>query len=135
MPRQSYKLRVRTERQRAEALKVLNEAEINEQGFQVHFKRWTRTDDQNALLWVLLGRFARDAEINGQRYSADAWKCILMNALGHDMTMLPTLDGERFFAEGHRSSRLTIGEMTQLIEFIYSEAAERGIDLEDRRAA
>ena len=131
----AYKKRIRNEDQRFEVLKAIQKAPIGERGFQVECKRWTRTDDQNRLMWVLLGKFSAQAELLGRKYPAEAWKSIFMNALGHSAAMLPTLDGEAFFSEGHRSSKLTIDQMTNLIEFIYQQAAERGVDLGEKKAA
>lgn len=37
------------------------------------------------------------------------------------------MDGKRFFAEGYRSSHLTIPEMTNLLESIFAEGTRQGI--------
>ena len=131
----AYKRRIRNEDQRTDVLHAIRRAPIGERGFQVECKRWTRTDEQNRLMWVLLGKFSAQAELHGKKWPAHAWKSIFMNALGHSADMLPTLDGEAFFSEGHRSSKLTIDQMTALIEFIYQQASERGVKLEMEHAA
>lgn len=103
-------------------------------GFQVSVQNETRTDAQNRLLWDLLGEFEKQkATIRGREFTRDAWKAIFMNACGFDSDMLPTLDGKRFFAEGYRSSKLKVPEMTLLLERIFQEGAERGIKFRQTR--
>lgn len=97
-------------------------------GFQVSVRNENRTDAQNRLLWDLIGEFVKQkATIDGRVFSKDAWKAIFMNACGFDSDMLPTLDGKRFFAEGYRSSKLSVSDMSILLERIFHEGAERGI--------
>ena len=122
---------VKTEDDRAKVLADLKRAPLvhdGRRGFQVTARRRTRTDEQNDLMWDLLSEFEKQkATINGKEWPKEAWKAIFMNALGFDSHMLPTLDGRAFFAEGYRSSRLKVHEMTALIERIFQEGAERGI--------
>jgi hypothetical protein len=50
---------------------------------------------------------------------------------------LPTLEGDGMFPAGHRSSHLTVGEMTSLIEFILAWMATAGLTIQhfDEKAA
>ena len=122
--------RIFTEEDRAKMIDQLKRAPIDHngrRGFNVTATRRTRTHEQNDLLWDLLTAFEEQGEIDGRRFSKEAWKVIFMNALGHPSVTLPTLDGKSLFAEGYRSSKLSIGQMSQLIEFIQAEGAERGV--------
>jgi len=126
------KYRVKTEADRAHVLAEIKRAPLTidgkKFGFQVSARRRTRSDEQNDLMWDLLGEFERQgAEVRGRTFPKEAWKAMMMNALGYDNDMLPTLDGESFFAEGYRSSQLKVGEMSNLIERIFQEGATRGV--------
>lgn len=86
-----------------------------------------RTDAQNDLMWPLLQCFAEQTELSGKRLTKEQWKCVMMHALGHEVEVLPTLDGKSWFPAGFRSSRLSKSEFSDLLELIYKEAAERGV--------
>lgn len=119
--------RVLNEADRAKVLADIKRAPLMK-GFQVTCRRRTRSDEQNDLMWDLLSEFEKQgATVRGQTFNKEAWKAMFMNALGFDNHMLPTLDGEQFFAEGYRSSKLKVPEMTALIDRIFQEGAERGI--------
>lgn len=103
-----------------------------------------RTDDQNAALWSLLGQIHKQRPIhNGVKMTTDLWKAVFMQAWGAEVVFLPTLDGDGMFPAGHRSSHLTKGEFSTLIEFILAWTAQEGIEIKhfdgdassDRRAA
>jgi hypothetical protein len=115
------------EARRQKALGWLAKAPL---GFVVTFQRNKRSIPQNALMWSLLGHVSRQATLRGQKFRTDQWKAIFMQALGHEMTMLPTVDGNSWFPEGHRTSALSKAEMGDLIEVIYSNGAELGVDFE-----
>lgn len=100
-------------------------------GYILEARDPTRTDDQNRLLWPLLGCFEHQANINGQAFKDHQWKSIFMEALGHEQEILPSLDGSRWFAAGLRTSKLGVREFSDLIERINAEAAERGVDLKE----
>lgn len=96
-------------------------------GTRVEFREPRRSLDQNAKLWALLSDVADQAQHCGQRYPAEVWKTLFMQAFGREVRFLPTLDGSSVFPLGFRSSELTKAEMSDLIEFILAWGAERGI--------
>ena len=57
-----------------------------------------------------------------------------MSACGHAVQFEMGLDGKPF-PVGFRSSRLTKKQFSDLIEFIYSWCAEKGLHIETREAA
>lgn len=93
----------------------------------------TRSSDQNALLWALLSDVSR-AKPEGRCHTAEVWKNLFMHACGHAVQFETGLDGKPF-PVGFRSSRLTKAQFSDLIEFIYSWCAEKGVHLETREAA
>jgi hypothetical protein len=105
-------------------------------GTQVEFREKRRTDDQNRLMWAELTTLARLRPYhNGVRMSPDTYKCMFMQALGHETRFIPTMDGDGVFPLGMRSSRLTIPEMSDLIELLNAFAAREGVTLEHEKAA
>lgn len=108
-------------------------------GTAVEFKQKGRSNDQNAALWSLLTQVSAQRPYhNGVKMSAVLWKAVFMQALGAELVMLPNLDGDGLFPFGHRSSKLTVSEMSDLIELILSWAAKEGLTIrhfDDERAA
>ena len=85
----------------------------------------TRTDEQSAKMWAMLGEISK-AKPEGREHTPEVWKSIFMNALGHKIRFEAGLDGE-VFPLGFRSSHLTIRQMSDLIEFILWYGASHGV--------
>ena len=101
-------------------------------GFVVSVRNQNRSDAQNRLMWSLIGDYVDQKQTIKmgefeKQYPKEAWKAIFMNALGFPNNMLPTLDGSSFFVEGYRSSKLSVAEMSELLEFIFADGTERGV--------
>lgn len=100
-------------------------------GGVVEFKDKKRSSEQNAAMWSLLTQIARQRPMhNGVKMSAATWKAVFMDALGAEITWLPKLDEAGMFAFGHRSSQMTIAQMTDLIELMLAWAATNGLTIE-----
>jgi hypothetical protein len=100
-------------------------------GWLLELKEPKRSDEQNRALWGLLNQIQKQRPMhNGVRMSPDLWKATFMQALGVEMLMLPTLEGDGYFPVGHRSSVLTVGEFSQLIELILAWTAREGLTIE-----
>jgi hypothetical protein len=107
-------------------------------GWLLELREPTRTAEQNAALWSLLGQVQKQRKIhNGVKMTPDLWKAVFMQAWGAEVVFLPTLEGDGMFPAGHRSSHLTVGEMTSLIEFILAWMATAGLTIAhfDEKAA
>lgn len=98
-------------------------------GTRVEFKASKRSLPQNDLMWALLTDFAQQYSHNGKKYDPTQWKAIFLHAFGREVTFLPSLDGNTFLPIELSSSDLSKDEMTNFIEFILKEAAERGVIL------
>lgn len=85
----------------------------------------TRTLDQNAKMQAMLGDVSR-AKPEGRRHTPDVWKAVFMNACGHDVQFETGLNGEPF-PIGFRSSRLSVAQMSDLIEFIAEYGARHRV--------
>ena len=85
----------------------------------------TRSLDQNALMHSLLSSLSR-AKPEGRRHTPEVWKALMMHACGHQVQFEHGIDGLPF-PIGFRSSRLTVAQMSDLIEFIYEYGARHGV--------
>ncbi|TNE58587.1 MAG: NinB family protein [Sphingomonadales bacterium] len=122
--------KVTTEAQRRTVLDDIQRAPL---GFVVTAKRNKRSIPQNSRMWALLTIIAREVPWHGMRLSPEDWKIIFLSALGHEMRMVPNLDGNGFVSLGRSSSALSKEEMSDLMELIAAFAAERGVDLAGRK--
>lgn len=90
----------------------------------------TRTLDQNALLWATLTDIARQVQwpVDGkmQRLEPEDWKHILSAGLKRHQRVAQGIDGG-FVILGQRTSRMTIMEMSELIELCHAFGAEHGV--------
>lgn len=96
-------------------------------GYQVEFRLATRTSPQNAKMWAMLGDIAEQVEHNGMKLSPNDWKVLGMHALGEEMRIVPSWDKTELVPLGRQSSRLTVQEMSDLIEKLYQIGAEAGV--------
>lgn len=87
--------------------------------------RLTRTTVQNARMWSMLGEIAEQVEWHGQRLDAVAWKDVLTAALKRQK-VVPGIDGG-FVVLGTSTSRMTIAEMSELIDLAAAFGAEHGV--------
>lgn len=108
---------------RANALRCVQEAP---EGYCVEVKERTRTLEQNAKLWAMLGDVARQIEWHGQYLTTHNWKDMFTAALKRQ-EVVPGIDGG-FVVLGTRTSQMTKTEMAELIEYMYAFGAERGIE-------
>lgn len=85
----------------------------------------TRSLDQNALMHSLLSELSR-AKPEERRHTPEVWKALMMNACGHQVQFEHGIDGLPF-PIGFRSSRLTVAQMSDLIELIFEYGARHGV--------
>lgn len=97
-------------------------------GVTVAEYRASRSDEQNALMWVWLGFIAEHAVVNGQRFSAEAWnehmkRELLPERNNKGMDKWATLpDGERQLAMSTR--HLDTREMADYMTALEAYAAD-----------
>ena len=92
----------------------------------VTFREATRSLEQNAKMWPMLSDISR-AEPKGWKFTNDEWKLIMMHGCGWEVQFLPGLDG-RPFPQEFRSSKLSVKQMSDLIEFMYAFGSEHGVE-------
>ena len=96
----------------------------------VNIKERKRSISQNDLMWALLSDVSR-AKPNGRNMTTDRWKMAFMDACGHEVQFEQGLNGG-LFPVGHSSSKLTVSEMSDLIEFIFAWGSENGVTFSEK---
>ena len=95
---------------------------------RVSLARPKRSLPQNDRLWAMLTELAEQKPVHfGLPMDPVKWKAVMMQALGAEMVMLPTLDGQNWFPLGLRSSELSREEMSNLLEYMEAWAAQNGV--------
>lgn len=98
-----------------------------EKGMVVTVKKPTRSSQQNALMWALIHDLAA-AKPEGRRWEPETWKAAMMHYLGHQVVFAEGLGGTGPFPMGFRSSKLSVQQMTDLIDCIYAYGIEHGVE-------
>ena len=87
----------------------------------------TRTLKANALMWAMLADISAQVDWYGQKLTSEEWKDVFSAALKRQK-VVPGLDGG-FVICGQRTSKMTKGEMSDLVELMNAFCAERGVKL------
>jgi NinB protein len=95
-------------------------------GWVMTFREPTRSTIQSDKMWAMLTDVAR-AKPEGRQWTPETWKAAFMHVLGHQVQFCEGLDGSGPFPLGFRSSKLTVKQMTDLIECIYEYGARHGV--------
>jgi len=125
--------------ERAEAADLCRTAP---EGTYVEFKdeARTRTELQNKKMWPMLSEISKQVTWppypqNGVQLSPEDWKLILLDALGHEMRLVPNANMNGFVNLGRSSSALKVKEFSDLIELIYAFGAKHNVQFRERKAA
>lgn len=132
MSKQFFRLVHDTARQLA-----INAIKVAPAGYIVRIAEETRSLDQNAKLWPMLGDVSRQVDWYGQKLTDEEWKDVFSAAL-KKQKVVPGLDGG-FVVCGQRTSVMSKREFSDLVELIYAFGAQHGVvwsdPAETRRAA
>jgi hypothetical protein len=96
------------------------------EGYRVSVSPQKRSDIQNDKMWALLGDVA-DARPEGRNWTPETWKAAFMHYLGHQVRFCEGLEGTGPFPLGFHSSRLSVGEMSDLITCIIKYGDEHKV--------
>ena len=107
---------------------ALRECLLNGEIVEVQVKPWepTRTSEQNRKMWSLLTDISEQVEWYGQHYSPADWKDILTAGLKREQRLAPGVHGG-LVALGSQTSKMSVREMVELIEFIQWFAVDKGV--------
>ena len=109
--------------QRAHAIQLIESAP---DGYVATIGEETRSLAQNRLMWPLIEDMQKQVE-GMKPFTPDQVKLRFLNELDNEMQMLPELYGGGQFVAGQRSSTLTKGDFTNLIELMFKYGAEQGV--------
>lgn len=113
---------------RSNAIAAINEAP---DGWIVTISEPKRSLEQNAALWSALHEIAAQIEWYGQKLSAEDWKDMLTASL-RKSRVVPGIDPGSYVVTGLHTSKMTVAEMSALLELAYAFGAERGVVFHDR---
>ena len=85
----------------------------------------TRSVEQNSKMWATLGEIASQVDWYGQRLTAEEWKWVLSASLKKQRAV-PGIDGG-FVVLGQSTSKMTIAEMSEMIELAIAFGAQQGV--------
>lgn len=119
--RRTLKLSTRQARQRAHAL-----IDAAPEGYVITVGEETRSQEQNRLLWPMISDIQSQVP-DMEKFNAEDIKLRFLNALGTELRFLPELEGAGMFPVGQRSSTLSKGQFSALVELVFKFGAERGV--------
>lgn len=93
-----------------------------------------RTVPQNSKMWAMLSDLSR-AKPEGRVMPPEWWKAAFMAAIGCEIVWQPGIDGAPPFPAGFRSSKLTKGQMADLITMIQEYGDRHGVPWSDESRA
>ncbi len=106
--------------------KIATWARNVEAGTVVTFRKKSRSSEQSAKMWAMLGEVSAQVEWYGQKLDAEDWKDVFTASLRH-ARVVPGIDKGTYVPLGMHTSTLTIEEMSNLIELIYAFGAEHNV--------
>lgn len=128
MDKQTYQLR--NEQILSNAINHLRNTPLNpDKPYFVTIQEATRSLSQNAKLWCCLTDISEQVVWYGQKLSTDDWKNILTAGLKGQRSA-PGINGG-FVVLGQSTSRMTVGEMSELIEMMSAFGTEQGVRWSD----
>ena len=86
----------------------------------------SRSLDQNRRLWATLRDISEQVNWHGRKLDSESWKCIFTAAL-KKQDVVPNLTNDGFIVLGQSTSKMRVGEFSDLLELINSFGAERGV--------
>ena len=109
------------------------------EGWVVSVSEPTRNLDQNAAMWPILQAFSEQLTwpVNGSMVTMtpDEWKDVLSAAFKRETVRVAMgLDGGMVML-GSRTSKFSVREMSEFLEFLHATAAARGVNVQYREAA
>lgn len=124
-----------TQANHAKALQGVNAAvtkgKLSGKPWTLELRERTRTDEQNDALHGLIDQILpQRPTLCGMAMDKVRYKAIFMQALGRETVMLPTLAGDGFFPMGLSTSKLTVSQFSDLIEYVLCWCAEQGLTVQ-----
>lgn len=103
-------------------LSALDAVDRAPNGYAVRIEPKDRTKEQNAKLHAELGEIAKSTPWAGQLRDTETWKRLIVAAWlrerGEPIELLPALDGHGVDVVFRHTSKMTIKEVAELIEYV-----------------
>ena len=90
----------------------------------------TRSNEQNAKMWATLSAIANQVNWYGQKLTAEEWKWVLSASLKKQRAV-QGIDGG-FVVLGQSTSKMTIAEMSEMIELAVAFGTQQGVVFNDQ---
>lgn len=100
----------------------------------VNVREMARTTIQSNKMWAMLSDISR-AQPESLQGTTNVWKARFMHSCGHQVQFEHGIDGGAPFPVGFSSSRLSVSQMSNLIECIYEYGARHDIKWSDEVVA
>jgi hypothetical protein len=97
----------------------------------ISIKKPTRTLEQNAKMWAMLGDISKQCKHFNDYYSAEDWKDIFTASLSNELKMVPTIDNTRWVVLGLKTRKMNKQQLIELIEFIQAYGDLNGVKWSD----
>ena len=115
---------------RARLLQAIMEMPITEpMSVQISQYLPTRSQEQNRKMWGCLHDISEHVNWYGKKLTAENWKDVLSASL-KKQEAVPGIDGG-FVILGARTSKMTIQEMTEMIELCLAFGAQQGVTFKE----
>ena len=93
----------------------------------LNIKDPTRSTEQNSKLWAMLGDISGQKRWHGVRLAENDWKLLFMESLNSEMRIVPNMAGNGFVNLGRSSSKLSVAEMSDMIELMFAWGAQNEV--------
>ena len=95
----------------------------------------TRSTAQNAILHAMLTDIAQQVEWHGKKFDVTVWKrlCVAswLREKNQKPDLIPALDGNGFDVVYEKTSKLTVTQCSELIEWCFAFGVEHGVKFRD----
>jgi len=101
-----------------------------EKAYVIEIKPLTRTLEQNAKLWAMLTEVSEQVNWHGNKLSPEDWKHVFSAAL-NQQRVVPNIDSTGFVVLGKSTSKMSVSEMSDMIELINAFGAQHGVEFKN----
>ena len=101
-----------------------------EKSYVVEAKALTRTLEQNKRLWAMLSDISEQVNWHGHKLSPEDFKHMFSASL-KQQRVVPNIDGTGFVVLGQSTSKMTVKEMSEMIELMHAFGANHNVQFKD----
>lgn len=98
--------------------------------YVVEVKPLTRTIEQNSCLWAMLADISAQVVWHGQKLSSEDWKNVFSAALAKQR-VVPNIDNSGFVVLGQSTSKMSVAQMSEMIELMMCFGAENSVSFKN----